>query len=144
MNQTTSVAHPRRGHPLLPPFLLRAEAAVGLALWTTLYARSGGSWWLFALLFFTPDVGILAYLAGAKWGAVGYNLLHTYSSPAVLALIGVVFPAPLTLHVALIWAAHIAFDRLFGYGLKFPEAFGATHLGQLGGGRRRRPRAVRP
>ncbi len=34
--------------------------------------------------------------------------------------------------IALIWAAHIGFDRLVGYGLKYSEAFGATHLGWKG------------
>ena len=33
---------------------------------------------------------------------------------------------------ALIWAAHIGFDRLMGYGLKYETAFGATHLGWRG------------
>jgi hypothetical protein len=36
----------------------------------------------------------------------------------------------------LIWASHIAFDRLVGYGLKYPTQFGDTHLGAIG---RRRP-----
>jgi hypothetical protein len=30
--------------------------------------------------------------------------------------------------LTLIWVAHIGFDRLLGYGLKYPVAFGATHL----------------
>jgi Domain of unknown function (DUF4260) len=29
---------------------------------------------------------------------------------------------------AAIWIAHIAFDRLLGFGLKYPEAFKPTHL----------------
>lgn len=115
--------------------MLRAEAATELAVLLALYARFGGGWWLFAALFLAPDLGILAYLAGPRVGAMGYNLLHTYPLPAALALIGVAFSAPVALHVALIWAAHIALDRLLGYGLKFPEAFGETHLGRVGDGR---------
>jgi len=34
--------------------------------------------------------------------------------------------------LALIWSAHIGFDRLLGYGLKYPSAFGPTHLGWKG------------
>lgn len=135
MTETASATHPDRWHPLLPPLLLRAEAAVGLAVFVTLYARSDGAWWLFALLFFSPDVGLLGYLAGPRLGAMGYNLLHTYPLPAALALVGVTLSVPLALHLALIWAAHIAFDRVFGYGLKFPEGFGFTHLGRIGNAR---------
>jgi len=29
----------------------------------------------------------------------------------------------------LIWTAHIGLDQLLGYGLKYPTAFGDTHLG---------------
>ena len=37
-----------------------------------------------------------------------------------------------TLMWALIWAAHIGFDRALGYGLKYPTSFGETHLGRIG------------
>jgi hypothetical protein len=30
--------------------------------------------------------------------------------------------------IALIWIAHIAFDRLLGFGLKYPTQFKDTHL----------------
>ena len=38
---------------------------------------------------------------------------------------------PSVLPVCLIWLAHIGFDRLLGYGLKYPDAFKDTHLGRL-------------
>jgi hypothetical protein len=34
--------------------------------------------------------------------------------------------------IAIIWAAHIGFDRALGYGLKYPTAFSDTHLGRIG------------
>jgi hypothetical protein len=34
--------------------------------------------------------------------------------------------------IPLVWAAHIGFDRGLGYGLKYPSAFGDTHLGRIG------------
>lgn len=40
---------------------------------------------------------------------------------------------PLAVLLALIWTAHIGFDRALGYGLKYATAFGETHLGRLGG-----------
>jgi hypothetical protein len=33
---------------------------------------------------------------------------------------------------ALIWANHIGVDRLMGYGLKYRDGFGFTHLGRAG------------
>jgi len=30
--------------------------------------------------------------------------------------------------IALVWLAHIGFDRFFGYGLKYPTGFKDTHL----------------
>ena len=36
------------------------------------------------------------------------------------------------LAVGLIWIAHIAFDRMLGLGLKYPEGFRFTHLGPVG------------
>ena len=50
--------------------LLRLE---GLTLFTgmvMLYASWGGSWLVFALLFFVPDLSFLAYLADARFGAL--------------------------------------------------------------------------
>lgn len=35
--------------------------------------------------------------------------------------------------IALIWFAHIGFDRALGYGLKYPLGFRVTHLGVLKG-----------
>jgi hypothetical protein len=33
--------------------------------------------------------------------------------------------------IALIWAAHIAIDRVLGFGLKYPTAFKDTHLNRI-------------
>lgn len=35
---------------------------------------------------------------------------------------------PLPYSLALIWVAHIAFDRMIGAGLKYPAVIGATNL----------------
>jgi hypothetical protein len=49
--------------------------------------------------------------------------------PLVLALAGWALGLPGAVLVALIWGAHIGCDRALGYGLKYPVAFKATHLG---------------
>jgi hypothetical protein len=109
--------------------LLRAEALIELALAVSAYRSIGGTWSLFAVLFLAPDVTMLGYLASSRTGACMYNAGHTYLAPALLALAGFMMGAPLLYGPALVWAAHIGFDRLLGYGLKYPAAFGATHLG---------------
>ncbi|MEO0557673.1 MAG: DUF4260 domain-containing protein [Bacteroidota bacterium] len=112
--------------------LLRLEGlAIGaLAVWG--FALTDVSWWLFAALILVPDLGMLGYLASSSVGALTYNAVHTYVAPALLA--GLVIPLGWAwgVPVALVWAAHIGFDRALGYGLKSPESFQQTHLGRVG------------
>ncbi len=113
----------------LPRLWLRLEGLAVLAFSAWLYARGGHSWVLFALLFLAPDLSFLAYLAGARVGAAAYNAVHSYVAPLTLAGWALLSGRPAT--VALIWAAHIGFDRFVGYGLKYSTAFRDTHLGPL-------------
>ena len=108
--------------------LLRAEGAAAFAAALVAYQAMHGSWLVFALLFLVPDLSMLGYLAGRRIGAASYNLGHTYLSPAALALAALVLHAPWLFGPALIWAAHIGFDRLLGYGLKYSAGFKVTHL----------------
>jgi len=102
------------------------------ALSAVLYARTGASWWLFAALWLAPDLSMLGYLKDACWGARAYNAVHTYVTPATLAIAGLLLHQAAPLPFALIWANHIGVDRLLGYGLKYPQGFAWTHLGRLG------------
>lgn len=113
---------------------LRLEAAALLAVSLTAYAHLGGGWGLFALLFLVPDLSMLGYLAGSRIGALAYNAAHSYGAPIALGALSMGLHAPYLAPVALIWSAHIAFDRLLGYGLKYASAFGDTHLGRVGRG----------
>jgi hypothetical protein len=112
--------------------LLRLEGLAVAAVSALLYARTGASWWLFAVLWLVPDLAMLGYLGGACWGARIYNSVHTYVLPGTLALSALVLRADDLLPIALIWINHIGVDRLMGYGLKYANGFGFTHLGQLG------------
>lgn len=111
---------------------LRLEGVAVLAVAAVLYGVLGGGWLLFAVLFLAPDLAMLGYLGGPRTGALAYNLAHTYAAPAVCAGLGGALAAPLPLALALIWAAHIGFDRALGYGLKLPTDFRDTHLGRIG------------
>jgi hypothetical protein len=112
--------------------LLRLEGLAAAALSAVLYARTGASWWLFAALWLTPDLSMLGYLAGPKLGARVYNAIHSYVTPATLAVVGLLLHSPAMLPYALIWINHIAVDRVMGYGLKYPAGFGWTHLSRPG------------
>ncbi|MBR1089332.1 DUF4260 domain-containing protein [Bradyrhizobium manausense] len=112
--------------------MLRLEGLVLFAAMTALYVAWDGSWWVYALLFFVPDLSFLAYLSDAKFGALVYNAVHSYLAPVILMTLGFGLAAPLTLSIALIWLAHIGFDRALGYGLKYSAGFGFTHLGRIG------------
>jgi hypothetical protein len=109
---------------------LRLEGLAALVLAVYLYARGGHSWGLFALLFFTPDLSFAGYLAGPRAGATVYNVAHSYVVPTVLAILWLATGRPPV--PSLIWIAHIGFDRVIGYGLKYPSGFAWTHLGRIG------------
>lgn len=111
--------------------ILRIEGLALLALSLWLYQASGFGWGQFALLFLAPDLSFAGYLLGARAGANSYNCAHSTLGPALL--IACVFAGHKAfLPFALIWLAHVGFDRMLGYGLKYASAFGDTHLGKIG------------
>ena len=112
--------------------LLRLEGLALFAGMTLLYGVWDGSWWIYAILFFVPDASFSGYLAGPKFGATIYNSAHSYLAPMAMMTFGFVTSSPLVLSIAMIWLAHIGFDRMLGYGLKYADGFGFTHLGRIG------------
>lgn len=111
---------------------LRVEGLAVFAAALVLYGIVDGGWFLFAVLFLAPDLSMLGYLVGPRRGALVYNLGHIYAAPAVLAGMGWLLAVSLLPALALIWVAHIGFDRMLGYGLKLPTDFRDTHLGRIG------------
>ncbi len=111
-----------------PKLLLHAEGLAVLAASCCAYVKIGESWSYFALLFFAPDLAMIGYLAGKKIGARCYNAAHTYLGPAILGAGAFATHHPNLLSIAIIWTAHIGFDRLLGYGLKYTTDFKDTHL----------------
>ncbi len=111
---------------------LRLEGAVALTLAVLAYRATGAGWLMFAILFLAPDLSMIGYLINKRVGAWMYNFGHSYLTPSAVALLGIALGTTILWPIALIWAAHIGFDRLVGYGLKYSEAFGATHLGWKG------------
>jgi hypothetical protein len=113
---------------MTPLALLRLEGAVVLAAAVYAYSWSRGSWLLFALLFLAPDLSMDGYLIDAGAGSIAYNAIHTYAGPLLLAAYSMVTDHRTALLISLIWISHIGFDRLLGYGLKYPTQFKDTHL----------------
>ncbi len=111
-----------------PGLLLRAEGIAAFLLAILLYRELAFGWWWFVLLFFLPDISLFGYLAGARFGALLYNALHTYLLPAALWAAGFWLESRGAMAVGLIWAAHIGADRFFGFGLKYAEGPRPTHL----------------
>lgn len=114
--------------------LLRAEGLVCLLLASALYQVQGFSWLEFGFWFLLPDVAIFIYVLGIeRVGMWAYNLTHSTLGAGLLAVSGLAWRTPLLLQAALIWFAHIGFDRALGFGLKFSLGFCVTHLGLLRG-----------
>lgn len=123
--------------------LLRLEGLALLAAAVALYAHAGATWPLFAILFLAPDLSFAFYLFGSRAGALAYNTMHSTIGPFLLALAAQfdfakfgVAHLPNLFPLALIWFAHVGFDRALGYGLKYATSFNDTHLGTIGRKRR--------
>ena len=113
---------------MTPKPLLRIEGAAVLLTACVLYQHLQGSWLWFGVLLLTPDLSMLGYVVNKRLGAVLYNLVHTYTAPLLVGSVLWFCERTGHLWLILIWVAHIGFDRLLGYGLKYETAFKDTHL----------------
>ncbi len=115
--------------PLDPIVQRRIEATAMLAVAVAAYGQLGFSWGVFAACFFLPDLSMFFYLAGPRVGGAVYNLAHFFLFPLVLGAIGVLGDVVAAQQAALLWGAHIAFDRALGWGLKYEQSFCHTDMG---------------
>jgi hypothetical protein len=120
-----------------PRLWLRLEAAALLTGALIAYSTTGQHWWLVPVVVLLPDLAMMGYLGGTRIGAFLYNLAHATPVPALIIGLGWWQHRPLVLGLAFVWLAHIAFDRVLGYGLKYSDHFQHTHLGMLGGAGRK-------
>jgi hypothetical protein len=120
---------------MLDPWVARWIRADALALFVvTLWAcgATHTSWLWFFALFLLPDLSMIGYLFGPRVGAVTYNAGHLYAWPLGLLAAGLTYHSSWPTTAALSWIAHIAFDNVVGYGLKFPSGFEDTIYGPIG------------
>jgi hypothetical protein len=113
---------------MTPRPLLHLEGAAVLVVSLFAYHSIQASWFQFALLFLVPDVSMLGYAANVRIGAISYNAVHCYAAPLILAACSLGTNHTAMLSLSFIWMAHIGFDRMLGYGLKYPTRFKDTHL----------------
>ena len=88
-------------------------------------------WWAWIPLFFSPDLGMVGYLVSSAFGGMLYNLFHHKAIAIAAIVIGFFMDDGGWLTAGLILYGHSSFDRVFGYGLKYPDNFKHTHLGWL-------------
>ena len=111
---------------------LKLEELAMLLLGMFLFQFLEYDWWIFAALFFVPDVGMLGYLFGNRIGAASYNFFHHKGLAVLLYILGLNLSSPELQLAGLVLFSHASFDRLLGYGLKYEESFKLTHLGEIG------------
>ncbi|SCY40256.1 protein of unknown function [Nonlabens sp. Hel1_33_55] len=112
-------------------WLVRSEGIAYLGTGFILYAVFFDNWWLFAGLFLYPDIGMLGYTINTKIGAITYNIFHHNLTVMVLLIGGFVMEQETVMMLGVVMLAHIGFDRILGFGLKYPDAFKNTHLNKF-------------
>ena len=113
-------------------WLLRLEGLAIFVFALMAYQFLGFTWSFFILLFLLPDLALLAYFHSSQVGAIAYNITHSYILPLMLFAYGFFVSSSDADKIAVIWIAHIGFDRALGFGLKYSRGFRYTHFGMLG------------
>jgi hypothetical protein len=113
--------------------LLRLEDAAIAVFATVLFLMTGFAWWWLGVLFLVPDVSMVGYAAGPRVGAAVYNVVHHRAIAVGIYCLGVLLRQPVLLAAGSLLLFHSSVDRVLGYGLKYPDSFGDTHLGRSGG-----------
>ncbi|MBT0606804.1 DUF4260 domain-containing protein [Aequorivita echinoideorum] len=111
---------------------LKIEEFAQFVLGVVIFSQLGYAWWVFPALLFLPDIGMVGYAFGTKVGAITYNVFHHRAVAIILGLAGFFLANTVLILIGVILFSHIAFDRIFGYGLKYPDSFKHTHLGTIG------------
>ncbi len=114
--------------------LLKLEDAVFFVLALVTFAQLDYAWWVYLALFLLPDISMIGYAAGPAVGAATYNVAHHQGVAVAVCLLGAWMASSPVLLVGAVLLGHSAFDRVLGYGLKYPDAFKHTHFDELSPG----------
>ena len=88
-------------------------------------------WWWYPALILLPDIGMFGYAISPKVGAWLYNVFHHKGIALLILLLGWRMDLEWIILSGIILFGHASMDRIFGYGLKYPNSFKNTHLGDL-------------
>ena len=95
------------------------------------YLEVGIVWWLWPIIFLSPDIGMIGYVVNTRVGAWTYNFFHFKSVAVIVIACGYFLPSMEMLVAGVILFGHAAMDRAMGFGLKYPDNFKHTHLGMM-------------
>ena len=112
--------------------LLKLEEFLLFGLSLFLFSQLVFGWGWFALWFLAPDLSMLGYLANPRVGAWTYNLIHHKGLAVAVYILGYLLSIPWLMFAGTVLLGHSSLDRVFGYGLKYPDAFQNTPVGRLG------------
>jgi Domain of unknown function (DUF4260) len=112
--------------------LLKLEEAAMFLLSVCLFAQLHYAWWWWLIWILAPDLSMLAYVAGDRAGAIGYNFVHHKGVAIAVYLTGFYSYNSGLEFAGLILFGHSCMDRGMGYGLKYFSGFPHTHPGKTG------------
>jgi Domain of unknown function (DUF4260) len=112
--------------------LLNLEEIAQFLLGIFLFSQLNFAWWWFPALILVPDLSMIGYLVNPKIGAWAYNFFHHKLLAIIVFISGYLLDNQILILAGTILFAHSAMDRIFGYGLKYEDAFTNTHLGKIG------------
>lgn len=104
-----------------------AQTALGISV--LYFLPFNFSWWLWIILFLSPDIAIVGYSINKKTGSIFYNIFHHKGLAIAIAVTGFLTDSYVLMLAGALMFAHSSFDRILGYGLKYYDDFKHTHLG---------------
>lgn len=108
--------------------LLKLEELAQFALSIYIFTLLDYSWWVFPACLLLPDLSMVGYIVNTRVGALLYNFFHHKLLALAVLITGAYLEQPWVVLSGVILFGHSAMDRLFGYGLKYPDSFKHTHL----------------
>ncbi len=111
---------------------LKLEELGMFGLGVILFTFLDYAWWIFPALILVPDISMAGYAVNERIGAKVYNLFHHKAFAVFVFVVGLMTDISLLQLAGVILFSHSCLDRMFGYGLKYPDSFRHTHLGWIG------------
>jgi hypothetical protein len=112
--------------------LIKLEQVALFCFSIFLFIQTDFTWWWFPALILLPDLSMLGYLINPKIGALSYNFFHHQALALLILCLGWQIQINSIYLTGIILLGHSSMDRIFGYGLKYPDNFKHTHLGWIG------------